>query len=252
MKNLHKLVLLDIDGTLVEPRADSLPSQNVVDTVRAVRRFAHVAVVTGRAMPFCTHVIDALGLEGLSVFDGGADIRDVVSGKQFLRTELSTEILRKLVEASLPYGYEVFTEQNHYEKPIASPEQITQPGTKLLIVAVKPRDAKRVMEGLSVVGGTSMHPVLSWAPGDVTNILVTHENATKSHAVAELMAHYGIERSEVLAIGDGHNDRPLFEAAGIAVAMGNAPDELKEIADFVAPSLEDDGVAESLRKYFSF
>jgi hydroxymethylpyrimidine pyrophosphatase-like HAD family hydrolase len=53
----------------------------------------------------------------------------------------------------------------------------------------------------------------------------------------------------VIAIGDGHNDMPLLEAAGLKVAMGNAPDEVKQLADYVAPSLADDGVAAAIDKF---
>ena len=52
-----------------------------------------------------------------------------------------------------------------------------------------------------------------------------------------------------MAIGDGHNDIPLLEAAGFKVAMGNAPDEVKAVADYVAPSLQDDGVAEAIERF---
>lgn len=250
MMSKVKLVMLDIDGTLVEPNRNSLPSQKVIDAVTKARQSAQVSVITGRAKLFSDHVIDALGLTGPSVFDGGADIRDVVTNEQVLRCTLSVDMLRELVRIAHATGHKVFTEENHYEVPIDSPSGITIEGTKLLIVGVPRVEVSNVLDAFSDVSNISLHPVLSWNPGDVMNILITRDDATKSHAVNELMNRFGVEKSEVLAIGDGHNDVPLFEAAGIAVAMGNAPQELKAMADYVAPSLKDDGVAYALAKYF--
>ena len=58
-----------------------------------------------------------------------------------------------------------------------------------------------------------------------------------------------IEKDEVLAIGDGLNDLPLFEAAGTKVAMGNAYDELKALADDITLDVENGGVAAAIGKY---
>jgi len=102
---------------------------------------------------------------------------------------------------------------------------------------------------LSAVKNIVAYPSLSWAKGNVVDIQITHEHASKLYGVQKLIKILGLEKDEVLAIGDGHNDFPLFEAAGFKVAMGNAPEELKAIADYIAPSLKDDGVAETIHRF---
>lgn len=70
----------------------------------------------------------------------------------------------------------------------------------------------------------------------------------KSNALAGALPKLGIEASEVVAFGDGQNDRGMIEWAGVGVAMENAVDETKAVADMVTASNNDDGIAVALEK----
>lgn len=76
---------------------------------------------------------------------------------------------------------------------------------------------------------------------------LTSEKATKHTAVLEYERLLNIPRDQIVAIGDGHNDYPLFTACGYKIAMENAPKELKEIADFIAPTVENNGTVVALQ-----
>jgi hydroxymethylpyrimidine pyrophosphatase-like HAD family hydrolase len=78
---------------------------------------------------------------------------------------------------------------------------------------------------------------------------ITHVNATKLHGINYILEATGIKKDEVIAAGDGYNDFPLLMAAGLKVAMGNAVDELKEIADHIAPSVDEDGIVDVINKF---
>ena len=58
-----------------------------------------------------------------------------------------------------------------------------------------------------------------------------------------------IEQYEIIGVGDGYNDFPLLMACGLKVAMGNATEDLKEIADYIAPTVDEDGVADVIEKF---
>lgn len=75
---------------------------------------------------------------------------------------------------------------------------------------------------------------------------VTSEASTKHTAVLEYVKLLGISPSETVAIGDGYNDYPLFTACGYRIAMGNAPKELKEIADLIVDTVERGGMIQAL------
>jgi len=76
---------------------------------------------------------------------------------------------------------------------------------------------------------------------------VTAENSTKHTAVLEYARMLNLQHNELVAIGDGYNDYPLFTACGYKIAMANAPKELKDIADLVVSSVSDGGAVEALQ-----
>ncbi|HSW37708.1 MAG TPA: HAD family hydrolase [Candidatus Saccharimonadales bacterium] len=249
MPSTYELVVLDIDGTTTASKGDALPSQRVINAVKEAQKSVHIAVATGRAFSFAKLVTDALGLHGPSVFNGGAEIVDVSSGETLYRELLPIETVREVIELLLPFGLDIYADSDQYSEPIRSPEQVDEPAAKLFIDAIETHRAMQILEELTGVPGASAHPTTSWTDGDVVDIHVTHEHATKRHGVEKLMAILGCEKEEVMAIGDGHNDLPMLEAAGFKVAMGNAPPEVKAVADYIAPSLEDDGVAEAIERF---
>jgi hydroxymethylpyrimidine pyrophosphatase-like HAD family hydrolase len=78
---------------------------------------------------------------------------------------------------------------------------------------------------------------------------ITHARATKQLGVFELAKILDIETHEIIGVGDGHNDFPMLMACGLKVAMGNAVDDLKAIADYIAPTVDNDGVADVIEKF---
>ena len=78
--------------------------------------------------------------------------------------------------------------------------------------------------------------------------MIMHRDATKSNAVAALAEHWGIEQSEIVAFGDDMNDIDMLQYCGIGVAMENALDEVKAVADYVCDTNDNDGVAKWLEE----
>jgi len=67
--------------------------------------------------------------------------------------------------------------------------------------------------------------------------------------LARLAAHLGIKREETMAIGDNDNDAEMLAWAGLSVAMGNATPKTKAAADYIAPSISEDGAAEAIERF---
>jgi hydroxymethylpyrimidine pyrophosphatase-like HAD family hydrolase len=80
-------------------------------------------------------------------------------------------------------------------------------------------------------------------------INVVDPGVSKGAALDRLAEHFGIGLDRVMAIGDGTNDLPLLARAGLKVAMGNARDELKAIADHITLGVEESGVAAAIERY---
>ena len=245
----YKLLLLDLDGTTVASKGNALPSQRVIDTITEAQKHVKVALATGRPFELAKPIIDALHLTDIGVFNGGAELVDMGTSKVHSRKLLTAETLQELVHLALPFGYNVYTDSDQYDVSISKPEDVTGSAAKLFIEAVATKDAIHMLEQLNGVPEASAHPTTSWDDGDVVDIHITHEHATKRHGAEQLIALLGLSKAQVIAVGDSHNDVPLLEAAGLKAVMGNAPDEVKQLADYIAPSLVDDGVADVIEKF---
>jgi HAD superfamily hydrolase (TIGR01484 family) len=81
------------------------------------------------------------------------------------------------------------------------------------------------------------------------NLEIGGATTSKAEALRQMGNLLGIDRSEMMAAGDSPNDMAMMKAAGIAIAVGNAKSEVKEIADFIAPDHDQDGVAAAVEKY---
>ena len=77
----------------------------------------------------------------------------------------------------------------------------------------------------------------------------THADATKETAVLRYAELMGIDRAEVAGAGDSYNDLPLLRACGMRVAMGNAAPEVKAAAHYIAPTVDEDGLAVAIAEY---
>ncbi|QQS18544.1 HAD family phosphatase [Candidatus Saccharibacteria bacterium] len=106
-----------------------------------------------------------------------------------------------------------------------------------------------MVEAFNSVDGVSAQLASSWKDGDVMDIHVTNLHGTKRYGVEKLIQLLGVKKRNVMAIGDGYNDMPMLEAAGLKVAMGQAPPEVRSVADYVTSVLEEDGVAEAIEKF---
>jgi hydroxymethylpyrimidine pyrophosphatase-like HAD family hydrolase len=84
---------------------------------------------------------------------------------------------------------------------------------------------------------------------DIQELQITHAEGNKRHGVHELLKLLRINKAQVMAIGDGNNDLPLFESAALKIAVANASEALKAAADHVVASVDDNGFAEAVERF---
>ena len=84
-----------------------------------------------------------------------------------------------------------------------------------------------------------------WHPG--FSDLVNRDNS-KASGIETILRHFGIDRSECIAFGDGGNDVEMLEYCGIGVAMGNADAEVQRHADYVTTSVDEEGILHALKE----
>ncbi len=94
------------------------------------------------------------------------------------------------------------------------------------------------------------YPELSCFRADVNALEFTSRRTSKGEALKALASHLGLDRTQICAIGDNGNDIAMLEFAGLGIAMGNAIESVKEKADFIIGSNDEEGVAKFLETYF--
>ena len=182
------------------------------------------------------------------IVNGGSRIIDPISETALWEKELDKSQVEQIMDVAREYQYPVFF--GDAMEGTQAQHKITQGGERIIYIEpVTKEDTEVILRKLRAISNISAHKVISWTPGHF-DIHITHTKATKRHSLEILLDMLRVQKSEVVAIGDGNNDLPLFEIAGYKVAMENGSDELKIKADMIAPSVDKDGVAVALEKLF--
>lgn len=262
------LIALDIDGTLVHD--DGYLSPAVISEVERVRSLGHqVVLATGRSAANALPVLVDIGIDsGHAVCSNGAVMIEIdPSDKQGYRpidivTFDPAPILGQLVER-LPnahFAVEDIDGTYRYHRPFPAfalgEQNIETPIQELMhepvsrIVVLSPEH--EVDEFLTVISQIGLHSV-SYSIGYTAWLDIAPLGVTKGTALEKYRRMHEINPNQVIVIGDGRNDIPMFEWAksqgGYAFAMGQAADETKQAATAVTSSVEQDGVAEVLRDF---
>lgn len=244
----YKALFLDVDGTTVIHGVDNLPSDRVTQAVkRAMQAGISVSLATSRPPRSAIHVIEHLSLNGYCVLSSGAQIYDPKSKAVIIKKEFPMSSLQPIVDAAKTYNapLSIYDGEKEfvYDGTNLPVEVLGMYFPKLTPVALQD-----ITKHLEKVSGIALHRMEAWEAGYECLDIVNAE-ASKLHGVVEVSRLMGIETHEIIGVGDGYNDFALLLACGLKIAMGNAVPELKEVADFVAPSVSDDGVATVIEKF---
>jgi hydroxymethylpyrimidine pyrophosphatase-like HAD family hydrolase len=126
-----------------------------------------------------------------------------------------------------------------------------EPYDKVLSVYVPEVDAKKIddfVKEFSIDPRIHVQKLTAWNK-QYMSLDIASTEASKLHGIVEVAKLLHIPMDEIIGVGDGYNDFPLLMACGLKIAMGNAVPELKAIADFIAPTVYDDGVATVIEKF---
>ncbi len=245
--NIQALVF-DLDGTAIPQTFDGMPSQRVIDAVASAKKYCHVSVATGRPYSYSKEILTALGIEDLCILSGGSCLYSCKTNEYVWRQELDTHLLeevlfklRKYSDHDVEDGAHKGRVPFHSYKPYGSIDL-------LCIFSVTREESQEIVATVAESAGLVAHAMGSWKLGTY-DVHITHELATKKHALQSLLARLNVDHKNVMVVGDGGNDLPLFELAGLKVAMENGADELKAKADWIAPSVAKDGLATAIEKY---
>ncbi|MBD8536544.1 MULTISPECIES: HAD family hydrolase [Plantibacter] len=258
------LVALDIDGTVLHE--DGSLSLSVADEVRRVVSLGHiVTLATGRSWESTRPVLEELELTPQYVVcANGALIMKRDESKPdsyerfFMETFDPTEVLG-LIQPHLSEGsymveypdgfrkYTVGMEDWNLENAIEVPfeELVTSPVTRVVVVSPS-HDEEEFLRIVDKIGLSQVSYAIGWTAW----LDIAPKGVNKATALERVREWLGLERSQMVAVGDGRNDVDMLgwaAAGGRGVAMGQAPEEVLAVASEVTGTVTDDGLSQLLR-----
>lgn len=243
----YKMLMLDLDGTTVPNHAEGLPSQKVLDAIAKASKLIHVGVATSRPLAYAADLITHLNLSSPCVLDGGAQIYDPVTKKIVWEQTVEQKDVEYVWNFLKTNKYQFLYSDGSYEKQFLQ-EELPPKVLDFLVLLLSPSQADDLVKKLSHIPTLALHKVTSWVKGKL-GVKISHATATKLHGIITVAEMFDIQREEIIGVGDSYNDFPLLMASGLKVAMDNAIPDLKAIADYIAPSINEDGVVDVIEKF---
>lgn len=271
----YKLVCIDVDGTLLNTK-HKITKRTKELLLKAHKLGIHIVISTGRMYTDAEYYSNLIGVKSPVIASNGAFIKekdnDKVIFKDVLGENLSLELLKIFRKHQIKpyfctphkfyYGTIMFklfylatkivgTRSNKLDiEYVFSWNQWQQVLHKEKDNIVKSeiiyRDPALIYELRSELNQLTQLEIVD---SSKYNIEITRKGVSKGKAVERLASLYGLKREEVIAIGDSENDISMLEYAGLGIAMGNASDRVKQKADYITDSNDNEGVANAINKF---
>ncbi|WP_226366765.1 HAD family hydrolase [Pseudonocardia sp. ICBG162] len=258
-----RLVALDIDGTIVHGRRP--PSPAVLDAIALAGTRAEVMLCTGRTVVGVAGALDAIGLrDGVTLTSNGAVEMETATRRVLAMERLAPEAVTAALDAmtGLFPGAVFACEHVGVGQRVSAPfpdgvlaGTVTEVGRAGLLDEPTPKlvmywpghdpDETAARAARLHVPGTepTLDHELPW-------VTLVPAGVSKASGLARVAARLGVDRSEVLAVGDGDNDRAMLRWAGRGIAMGQAPPQVHADADESTGTVAEDGLARALERAF--
>jgi Cof subfamily protein (haloacid dehalogenase superfamily) len=261
-----RVVVLDVDGTLLDGKHDLTPRVEKALNDAAAKG-VQVVLATGKTRASMLKIIDQLGLktpgiylQGLAIYDGEGELthqmtldsalaRQVITfaeDRGFVVVAYSGErilghVYNKEVEEGLTIHHELAPE-------VVGPLQNLLGGMVFnkLIACGEPKAVKALRWQLNLQLGGAARLMQAGIP---TMLEILPPGASKGTALKLLLKDLKVAPENVMAIGDAENDIEMIQMAGIGVAMGQAHQPVKDAADYVTGSNDEDGVAQAVERF---
>ena len=271
-----KLIFLDIDGTIAAPWQK--PSSATVEAIRSARANGHkVFISTGRVETGVAESVRSIGFDG-GIYSAGG--RVVVNGTEILNRPMPVKLVQQITDimelGKLVYmlenthgtciirngdlsqidmdqfyasgeSYRVLDERRRGLRQIWAPEYRKLPVYKIDFLTESRTAADWLGEKIGAAAKVTRFDVLA---SDMPLMVgeVSDWNINKGEALYSVCRYLDANPADCIAFGDSMNDAEILQAAGIGIAMANSEAGVKEIADQVCESCEEDGVAKALAR----
>ncbi len=261
MNNKIKMVISDVDGTLCP--IYGRPDNKTIETVRRLKEKGIAMVIaTGRMYKAAKYIADDLNIDTPIVCYQGAMIRDEneVYFEQNISKEISCEIIdrlrnfgahinlymrdRLIVEADDKYIKEYAGDRDINYEVTDDLKNVVEYATKILAIHEDADKVTYIRDEMQ-----RLYPDLNIVKSTDYYCEFVNPKADKGFALQFLAKKWGIKKEEIMAVGDQDNDIEMLKASGFGVAMGNGSPNIKKIANYICPSVDNSGFVDAVEKF---
>jgi len=270
---MYRLVAIDLDGTLLNSNKQ-ISKENIRTLNEVIEKGVAVIVCSGRIFEGAKIFARQIGSRYPLVACNGAVVKDLASGEQLYGNPLSREDCYKVIDIckreNIYYhvyiGDTMYTERLEYSalfywnknRELPENEQVSiklvdrmkeaiahnnELASKIVVISRNPESLLSVREQMEAIGSVDV------TSSNFDNFEVVNKGVNKGNAVKFVGELLKIDKCETIAIGDNENDYSMIKYAGLGIAMGNAEKSIKEIADHVTLTNDENGVSEALKKF---
>lgn len=261
---MYKLIAIDIDDTLLNDDIIVTEATKLA-LKRAIQAGVTVTLATGRMYSSARKIADQIQLNVPIITYQGALVKTLLDDQVLYERSVPVDAARQLLQYAnehklhlqlyvddILYSIEDNARIQAYSQLVNIPyviepdyaKLIDKPNHKMLII-----DEPEVLDHHLVILQGLLGDQLHITKSKAHYLEFMHKEGTKGHALQHLAQHIGATMDETIAIGDAWNDREMILAAGLGVAMGNAVPMLKDIADYITLSNNDEGVSHVINKF---
>ena len=269
----YKLICMDMDGTLLNDKKE-VSERAKVAISKAHKLGVKVVIATGRIFVSAEYYGDVIGVKAPIIASNGAYVREKDSDRSIYEEGLGYENYDLVVQMLNKYNIvpHFYTEDTIYTGKLVHSSLAYKKANKTLpsnrqvkievvndwskfFIEKQPRiikamavseDKEKIINAKNEFIKLNKFQVVSSMKNSFE---VMAKSTSKGNALKKLCDFYDIDRNEIISIGDNENDISMIKFAGLGVAMGNAEEVVKNIADYITDTNEDEGVAKVIEKY---
>ncbi len=250
---MYKALITDLDGTAVA--ISSLGEDIDDDTHRAVQdaiqRGKKITCATGREWEITRPVVQKLGIVSPCIVEGGTRIIDPQTEQILWEKSLNSDDIPRILSLFHAESSEgmVMHSADITRAPLATTRVIPSELRFLYLLNVREAVAIAIANKINELPGAIAHFTPSWADKELVDIHVTHREATKQYAIHVWQDLENVTIADTIGMGDSGNDVPIFQSSGFRVAVGSGTAELKELADYIAPPVDEQALSHVIHKF---
>lgn len=264
----YKLLVLDLDGTLTNPKKE-ITEHTKNTLIKAQQQGVKIVLASGRPTYGIAPLANQLQLdeyEGYILSYNGGEIIDWKTGEIMYKNLLDPEVLPYLYECATKNQFAIVTYDGEYVLTEYPEDEYVLKEALLNVMKIKKVDnfldaVKHPIAKCLIVGEPTrlaelekeMYEHLKDRMGVFRSepyfLELVPKGIDKAQSLSVLLKEIGLTKDEMIAIGDGFNDLSMIQYAGLGIAMENAQSVVKENADFITRSNSEDGVAYAVERF---